>query len=391
MESQNPEEKLQGQIDYMLSKKTFEEVKEAFTKEEKLQFLKDYYLNENLDYKKEISLRMEDSKDLLSKELKTNKNPPYKPEVVDAMIMLCKMSIMDVLIAKVKTVQESLREKLKDKDIKDFKTTMVFQLSMGTLAMEYNKLLSEELIVKLKEYNLSEEKFMQQALPLLTGDFSLFFEIDNFNGLKLFETLKDKTVTEKEVVAYIKKTTEYSKMVVDKKLNPQTVLVFPNMVNHFLFNEFNLENVQILNFVMNKLKEGKINVEEEFYVLLFEEIFFIEKSRKIIFEAFQFQMQLMDSMFSQQHASNNTNNSEVYPGMMQGGLGNNLAPPDMPFDPAMLKSDLSGLESKGMPSMEDMAKAMENLDLEKFAEFLPEMEKMMGGQGGFPGQEPKKD
>lgn len=376
MEIPNTEAQLQIQIDKFINYKTFDEGYNAMTSAQRQKFLEDYYLNENLDYDGEVKSRIEDSLDLIKTELGKNKPAgPFSQDLLDGIITLSKMTVMDALVKKVQLVHQNLREKLKEKPINDFKTTMTFQLGMGSLAMEYNQLLSQEIIKNCTERKLDIDAFMNQAFPQLTGDFSVFFEIDNYNGLKIFQELKDKKITQAQSEEYIKKTTDYSKMVTDGQLNPQTILVFPNLVNHFLYNETQLENVQVLDFVMQKVKEGSNGPNEEFFKLLFEEIFYIERGRKTIYEMFQMQMQFMDQMMQ----SNDSSDSQLYaPNWNAGPMHNNSQlTSDMPFDPMLMNSGLGGFDSNNMPNMEEMAKAMENLDFSKFAEFFPEMEQMM--------------
>ena len=375
MEAPHNEEQLQKQIEIFISHKTFEEAYNSMKPAEREKFLRDYYLNENLDYDAEFKARVNESLDLIKAELSKNNKPPFTQELVDGVVTLSKMTVMDSLVKKVQSVHQSLREKLKDKTIDDFKATMVFQLGMGALAMEYNQLLNQEITKNCEERKIDVDAFMKQAFPQLTGDFSVFFELDNYNGLKIFQELKDKKISQAQAEEYIKKTTEYSKIVTEGKMNPQTTIVFPNLVNHFLYNETQLENVQVLDFVMQKVKEGVKGPNEDFFKLIFEEIFYIEKGRKIIYETFQMQMQFMDQMMN----SNSTGDSQLYTPAWNTGptLEDNQMPPDTPFDPMMLNSGLGSMDSNSMPNMEEMTKAMENLDLSKFAEFFPEMESMM--------------
>ena len=375
MEAPHNEEQLQKQIDSFISHKTFDEAYNSMKPAEREKFLKDYYLNENLDYDAELKTRVDQSLNLIKTELAKNNKPPFTQELVDGVVTLSKMTVMDTLVKKVQSVHQSLREKLKDKVIDDFKTTMIFQLAMGTLAMEYNQLLSQEIAKNCNERKIDVDEFTKQAFPQLTGDFSVFFEFDNYNGLKIFQELKDKKITQAQAEEYIKKTTEYSKMVTEGKMNPQTTMVFPNLVNHFLYNETQLENVQVLDFVMQKVKEGVKGPNEAFFRLVFEEIFYIEKGRKAIYEIFQMQMQFMDQMMN----SNSTGDSQLYTPAWNTGPtpGDNQMTPDAPYDPMMLNSGLGSMNSDSMPNMEELTKAMENLDLSKFAEYFPEMENMM--------------
>lgn len=376
MEAISSEEQLQKTIDTFINHKKFDDAYNSMTSAQRQKFLEDYYLNENLDYEGEVKVRIEDSLEIIKTELPKHKeSQPYSQELLNAIITLSKMSVMDYLVKKVQSVHNNLREKLKDKSIHDFRTTMTFQLGMGSLAMEYNQLLSQEIIKNCTDRMINIDLFMQQAFPQLTGDFSIFFEIDNFNGLKIFEELKKSKITQVQAEDYIKKTTDYSKMITEGQLNPQTVLIFPNLVNHFLFNETNLENVQVLDFVMQKVKEGSTGANEELFKQVFEEIFYIERGRKAIYEIFQMQMQFMDQMMQ----SNTSGDSQLFPPAWNAGpmLGNSQITNDVPFDPMMLNSGFGSMDSQAMPNMEEMAKAMENLDFSKFAEFFPEMEQMM--------------
>ncbi len=127
-------DQLENQINSFISNKTFKEALESIGKESRLQFLKDYYLSEGINYDKTKKNIQEESKYAL-KNLKNSKNPQEQTQLVGSVIMLAKMSIMDRLLESFSQTYIKLREKLQGKRIDDFQTIMVFQLAVGQLTM----------------------------------------------------------------------------------------------------------------------------------------------------------------------------------------------------------------------------------------------------------------
>ena len=408
------EEKIEEEINQFITKKNWEEAVKSLKDSEKRKFLLNYYNEESLDYELEKKKLMEESEIYLKEALKNNPKPPFKQDLVDSMIDVCKFKVLDKILDKMDPVYKNLRKKMENAKISDFKTTMMFQMAMGNLSMEFNKELSEEMVQRCIKEKINFDIFMQSAFMKLTGDFSVFFELDNYYGLRIFKGLKNEKLDEEIVRKYINQTIKYSESVLKKELNPQTLIIFPNMVNHFLFNQFKCENVQVLSWVLNFLQKNELNEENKsIFDLLLKEIFFIENSREVIHFTFQDQMKKMQNLFSD---PNGGGLQEIM--KMMGGPGgpNGQDMPDlskmmqgmgMPPGPMMAPSDekdvpmmpgmgmpmpmpgMGGMGGMGMPGMPGM-QGMQGMSGMPGMPGMPGMQGMSGmpgmeGMGGIPG------
>ena len=388
METHISDKDLRKRIDSYVDAESLDKARASLDKGKQIKFIKDYYSRTSLDYKEEKDRRFGKAKECLTAGLKDNADPPYSDEIINSTIEMSKMAVMDEVIGKTSGIHSNIREKLQGKDISHFKSTMVFQLSMGSLAMEYNQAILDQLDKYYKEFSLNSDKFMEKAFPQLTGDFSLFTEIDFFSGLSEYKKLKTKAVEQSNVIAYLKRMTEYSKMVVDGKLNMQTTMVFPTLSSHFLFNEFKLENIQVFGFIVDTINAGTLDSNIELQTRLLDLLYYFEKGRKMIENVFDNHKMMIGESIEKQNTGDDLEDSQVFPSLMQGVMGRRMSNRDLPFDPNLLSSNLTNFESNTMPNMEDMAKMMEDLDFDKLEEYLPEMEKMMKGVEGL---EPKKN
>lgn len=259
----------------------------------------------------------------------------FDAETLEAFITLCKLNILEQMMDVMRESNDKLRSKIKGSTITDFKTSMLVQMSTGNIAMQFNKMLVKEIEEETKSRGLDTNKVMQQVLPFITGDVNVIFELDSFYNLKVKNDEGLKEVDMDLAKAYYTKTVEYSKMLIDGKVNPQSAMIFPSMMGHFLYNEFGVHNIQVLDFTDKYLKETKDEeYNDNFVRLLFKEIFFSEKGRRVIFEMLEAQMAMMSQLMGGG-------------GLPQMDPGMPVPPPG--FDPLMATPQ-PGMDPKDMPS-----------------------------------------
>jgi hypothetical protein len=279
------------------------------------------------------------------------KNGTLDMETIEAFITLCKLNVLEQIMDIMRESNEKLRSKLKGLTLTDFKTSMLVQMSTGNIAMQFNKLLVKEIEEETKSRGLDSNKVLQQALPYISGDMNVIFELDSFYNLKVKNDEGLKEVNMENVKQYYAKTVEYSKMLIDGKINPQSAMVFPSMMGHFLYNEFEIHNIQVLDFTDNYLKNNSDNYDENFIRVLFKEIFFSEKGRKVIFEMMEAQMAMMSQLMG--------GGPGGMPPMDPGMMGMPPMDPGMmgmpPMDPGMGMPPMPpGMDPNSMPSRKSL-------------------------------------
>lgn len=158
------------------------------------------------------------------------------------LIALCKTRAIDQILETVAKIHLELRDKLKPYKITDFKATMTYQLGTGNIAMKYNQTLSQEIKAECEKRKMDFEQLMHGAIPFITNDFSVFFEIDGYVGLKSYESKKNIKITNEDVLKCSKKTIEYADLLLQEKIPPQSVMIFPSMMNQYLIMETGIDN-----------------------------------------------------------------------------------------------------------------------------------------------------
>ena len=264
-------------------------------------------------------------------ELSKKKDPPFSNEVVEALITLCKLSILDQVFEDMKSTNALLRKKIEKMKIEDFNTALLVQLSTGNIAMKFTKTLAGEIGSECKSREIDEKKFMEQAFPYLSGDINIIFELENYFGLKVREESGLKEVDLELAKKFYNQTVDYSKMLIEGRIMPQSAMIFPSMMGHFLYNKFGVYTSQMAEFAKKYFSGDADKFDENFLRLMFKEIYFSERARKVIFQMVQMQMEMMSQLMGLQGGMD--------PSMM------GMPPPGM--DPAMMGGPPPGMPTNG--------------------------------------------
>ena len=359
------EQQLQN-IERYIGFNTAEEAIASLGTEEKFLFLTDYYTSENLDYDVELKKKLAEGQDFILKEKAKITSKDYSKELIMAVLSYCKIIAISSIVDEVTEIHKTLRQKLKQYKITDFNATMTYQLATGNIAMKYNSILSQEVKKECEDKGIDFEKFMSLALPFLTNDFSVFFEIDGYVSLKAYKESKNKKITREDVLSCSKKTIEYSKLLLEEKIPPQSVMIFPNMMNQFLIMETGFDNYQVIGQIVKELEADDKEKYLDFFNHILEEIWYVERCRGLIFYMFKQQMEAMEEMAKGMPAPQ--------PGMenlMQGSpetqMGGQAFPPGMPPSDGGMPPGMP----PGMPDMEKLKEAMENMDVEMLEKIMP--------------------
>lgn len=371
-EKMKKEQALIEHVEKFISVEPADKAVASMNDDQMIDFLKEYYLNENLVYDEEINKRTEDAVLVVEKQLESGSKPPYAPELIESMINMCKLAIMDEIVEEMNKGIGPLREQLKKFKITDHEAGLNFHMSIAGTMQKYMVALAKEMGSECKSRGLDERAFMKQALPVLSSDLGMLFEIDSFCGLKNFEKSKDKEVPNEIVLAFSKQTIDYTKLLLEGKVSEQTLVIYPSLMNHFLYIKFGVDSYQVMAKVIKLLKEENYKDHLVLFRQLLEEIWYVENGRALIFAIFQQQMMMMEQMMAN--------------GMGPGGMPEQMTPEmleklqkgEMPqFDPSMLEGfDPSKLD----PAMLEMMQKGE------MPPFDPSMFQGMGGPGmGGPG------
>ena len=351
-EKQKQATELAEKVDMIIQCESWEKTEKLMTPDELFNFLKTYYLQENLNYDDEVSKRVEEASEILEKELTSKPKPPYTPALLESIISLCKMGIMEELVVKANETNLFLRTKLEKLDIMNSQCGVFYQVAINDIFKLYMELMAKELKNECKSRGLEEEAFMKQCFGLVTTDMSLPFEIDSFAGLKNFEKVKDEVVSKETVVAFSNQTIEYSKLLIEGKVDPQLIAVFPSLMNQFLYFKFKIDSYQVLSKIIQILQSEDKEANRLFFTQLLKEIWHVETGRAIIMMVFQQQMEMMEQM-------------------MQGGM-----------DPSRMGGmDPSGMGSMDPAMMQEMMKGMDPAMMEQMMGGMDPamMQQMMGG------------
>lgn len=370
------EQSLLQNVEKFISIEPAEKAVASYNDDQMIDFLKEYYLNENLVYDDEINKRTEEAILAVEKQLESGSKPPYSQELIESLISMCKLTIMDDIVDEMNKGIEPLREQLKKFKITDYEAGLNYQMSISTTIQKYMVSLAKELASECKSRGMDERMFMKQALPVLSSDLGMMFEIDSFCGLKNYEKSKDKEVPNEIVLAFSKQTIEYTKLLLEGKVSEQTLVVYPSLMNHYLHIKFGVDSYQVMAKVIKLLKEENYKNHLVLFRQLLEEIWYVENGRALIFAIFQQQMMMMEQMMAS--------------GMGPGGMGDQMTPEMLeklqkgempPFDPAMLE----GFDpSKIDPAM------LEAMQRGEMPPFDPAMFQGMGGPGmDGPGMSPQ--
>lgn len=369
------QKELMETIEQFISIESPEAAVKSFNDEAMIDFLKKYYLSENLVYDDEIAKRTEEADLIVGKELEANSKPPYSQALVENLLNLCKMSIMDEMVELVSQQNKPLQDSLKAFKITDFEAAMTFQMSMGAVMQKYMMMLAKEVQNECTSRGLDAKAFMRQAYPVLTSDMSMLFEIDSFCGLKNFEKIKDQPVTKEQVLAFSKQTIDYTKLLLESKIHEAALMVYPSLMNQYLNMKFGIDSYQVMAKIMDLLKKNDHSDDKEAFRQLLEEIWYVENGRAMIFAIFQQQMEMLEMM--SKGGMDPSQMPPMDPAMME-AMSKGQMPP---IDPAMMEA----LSKGQMPPLDPAM--MEALAKGQMPAFDPAMLQAMS-QGGMPPFDP---
>lgn len=89
---------------------------------------------------------------------------PYDETLVELFISVSFLQSMDQIVLAFKEAQKKFREKSSLYKFNDTKNIMLYQFTLGMLIAQVNQLAAPKLAALVKEYNLDETQFMQQAM-----------------------------------------------------------------------------------------------------------------------------------------------------------------------------------------------------------------------------------
>lgn len=321
---------------------------------EGLRMLRELHSAGKSTFEEELTRRQEEFAQVVDEALARGVAPPFEMDFVVALLGLVRTRVMPELFPKMQEVSATLRAKLAGKKIEDESTAMIFHMAVGNLSLEFHSALQKELTEECKSRDIDVEKFVEQALPMLTGDFSFFAELSHLHALSVRERLGAAELTRDLATRYIRRSNAYSSLLLKGRVEPQTAMVFPNIVEVFLFNEFGVEFVAVEAFVADflaGLPAEPDSAQQDFLELLFEEVFLCQKVQEVLLALGQSQAEMMAQMFA------------------GGGEGG----------PAFTPEQAEQMQRMFSPeNMEKMKEMMGSMDLAKLQEMMPDMAGMQG-------------
>lgn len=336
----------------------------SFPEKEWPKFLSTLHESLKMELEEELNKRIHDCNEKISEIMHESSKPPYKPELIEAVINIAKCNVYPELFPKMEETSKSLRTKLKNAKIEDPNTAMLFNMAIANMGIEYNKALQKELKNEIESRDLVLDEFMKQAIPFLSTDFNFFQDLTHLYALKTKETISMEKVTLEKVKHYIVRSNNLNQKLIKGKIAPQIALVYPNICEVILFNETALEFIQVETFVsdfLEKMPDQPTDKDLEFMKLLLEEVYYCQKTQEIIFMMGNAQMAMMEEMFAN-------------------------GPPNLP---PMTEEQMAQMGQMFDPKqMEEMQKMFSSMDMNKMQEMIPSMEEfvqmMQGGAQGGP-------
>ena len=252
---------------------------------------------------------------------------------------------------------------------------MTYHMFIGKITMQLSKSLSEYIEDECKSNGWEPKELLGEMLQLLQGDMTMMFEIEHLANLKTHQSLKpeEKQVTGKQGWDYTEKGIEYYQLLIEGKVPQQFIMIFPGLISHFLFNEYGLDGMPVLEYCVGTLSEFDYQKHEDWYNLLLKQVYFVETARQMIYIVSQQQMKMMEQMMS----------GEIDPQVVQQQMARAMQQMQQmggnPGQPNPEQAQMSEEEK-----MKNLQSAMQNLDFEQFMPVMQDMmQKMM--------QPPKKD
>lgn len=362
-------------VEKLVSEDTAEKAVQSLDDAAMVSFLRDYYLEESLNYYDEVNKRTEEALVVVEKELEATSNPPYSPAFVEALVNVAKMSVMEEVVEVFNKASKVVREALAKTTITSPQAGHAYQMPLAEVMQRYSMLLSKELDGECKSRGLETNAFMQQAFQFIMADSSVIFEMDSFAGLKNYEAVKHVPVTKEQVTEFSKQTVAYARLLLEGKVHESGLMVYPSLMNQYLFLKFGIDSYQVMGKVVALLNEADSTPHLPLFRLLVEEIWYTENGRALIFGLLAQQMQYMEEMSKQ--GVNPMQMAQMAQMMGHGPEGGQ----DGQMDPALLEM----LQKGGMPPMDPAM--MEMLQKGGMPPMDPAMMEMLQ-KGGMPPVDP---
>ena len=356
-EKQKKAMELNEQIEKIISIEDPDLALKSMNDEQLFNFLKLYFTNESLNYDDEIAKRVEEYSSMLDKELENKPSHPYSPMLLESLIGLCKMGIMDELVVVANEANQKLRAKIESLDINNPQCSFYYQIELAQIFQFYLGKMAKELKNECKSRGLDEAKFMEQSFTAVANDLALPFEIDSFAGLTNYEKLKDIPIEKEAVMSFSKQTVDYTKPLIEGRVDPRLIVNYPSLMNHFLYFKFKIDSYQVVGKVIKIIGEGFKPEHLDLYKQLLTEVWYSETGRMMMMMLFQQQMEYTEQFMKSQGEGHGQGFdpsmiSGMDPSMMQG-----MDPKNMHgMDPAMMENMMQGIN----PGV--MEKMMEKMD-----------------------------
>lgn len=308
----------------------------SLPREKKREFVSKYYAaDDELD--EQIEKMLDQAEETVEKEIEAGRTKyPFSEELVIGLINIAKVKVLDELIGDVSKLYSKRREEVKGLDITEPKVTMITQRSCTVMAMMLQGKLVKQIEQEVKSRDLPLNQLMQIIVGFLMGDLSMFVEVEKFYNLKKVEEHKERPCDKEKLRKYIEESIKISDLILENKVNPNSLFLFPHILSDKLFNETGYESEEIVYYI--RQLNDKDEIEDETLDLIIREAYSVEKSKEKCMETFDNQMKNLESHFQQMEEAAKIQAEEQEKLGKDGPQGN---PMDDPALMAMMKMGLA--------------------------------------------------
>lgn len=307
----------------------------SLPRDKKREFVSKYYAaDDELD--EQIEKMLDQAEEIVEKEIEAGKDKyPFSEQLVVGLINIAKVKVLDELIGDVSKLYEKRREQVKGLDITEQKVTMITQQSCTLMAIMLQGKLVKQIEQEVKSRDLPLNQLMQITVGYLMGDLSMFVEVEKFYNLKKVEEHKDRPCDVEKLKKYIQESIKISQLILEDKVNQNSLFLFPHILSDKLFNETGYESEEIV-FYIRQLNE-KDELDDETLDLIITEAYSVEKSKEKCMETFDNQMKNLETHFKNMEVQAQKQ-AEIRKQAQESGQGVNPAQ-----DKALLKMMKMGL------------------------------------------------